>query len=102
MFLLVSFFTQPSVSPEPRPQLLSSLGNQPPSLPAFCPPPESSAELFLLLLASFCPDYLCPGSGAWPWFLAPANTHRSFSIGEAAAGETRHAVLPSLAFKNSV
>lgn len=64
MLLLVSF--TPALSSELRSQLLSSLGNQTPSLLAFCHPPESSPELFLVSLASFCPDCLYAGSGAGP------------------------------------
>lgn len=88
MFLLVSFVT-PVLSPEPRPYLLSSRRNQPPSLPAFCPPtPESSPELF-------CPDHLCPGSGTWP-LQTPARRSQS----GLAAGESWHVqCLPSPGFE---
>ena len=97
MFLLVSFFT-PALSPEPRPQLLSSRGNQPPSLPTFCPSLESSPELLLVLLASFCPDCLCPGSGAWPLQIPVCPSQAGL-----AAGEAWHVqCLSSLAFKSSV
>lgn len=65
MLLLVSVFT-PALSSELRSQILSSLGNQPPSVLAFSCPLESSPEWFSVLLASFCPDYLCAGSGAGP------------------------------------